>query len=229
LKIEMMFSFFRVVCSGLLLSASLWAQADDLALKIDHESTSLSADGVTRITRFSERLVRRDQQSWLARIIPSGAHEEADHKVGGKGHKHMDVNAASRWVVKAADGKLRVRIVNDHEKLVVDVPPTDYGNIGFDGRWSTANQLIDPAQLQRMKASSRQAPAGARWYEGGNRDNRVWLLWDEKAQYPRRIESANTRGTQSSLMVVTREPMPDRLPWTGLDSFVQKEYADLLD
>jgi hypothetical protein len=141
----------------------------------------------------------------------------------------MDVNAASRWVLKGADGKLRVRVVNDHEKLVVDVPPTDYGNIGFDGRWSTANQLIDPAQLQRMKASSRQAPAGARWYEGGSRDNRVWLLWDEKAQYPRRIESANARGTQSSLMVVTREPMPDRLPWTGLEFYAQKEYADLLD
>jgi hypothetical protein len=225
----MMFSFFRLVFAGLLVSVGLLAQAEDLALKIDHETTSLSADGVTRITRFSERLVRRDQQSWLARIIPAGAHEDADHKLGGKSHKHMDVNAASRWVLKGADGKLRVRVVNDHEKLVVDVPPTDYGNIGFDGRWSTANQLIDPAQLQRMKASSRQAPAGARWYEGGSRDNRVWLLWDEKAQYPRRIESANARGTQSSLMVVTREPMPDRLPWTGLESYAQKEYSDLLD
>lgn len=229
LKIEMMLSFFRLACAVFLLSACLSSQADDLALKIDHETTSLSADGVTRITRFSERLVRRDQQSWLARIIPAGAHEETDHKAGGKSHKHMDVNAASRWVIQAADGKLRVRIVNDHEKLVVDVPATDYGNVGFDGRWSTANQLIDPAQLQRMKASSRQAPAGTRWYEGGGRDNRVWLLWDEKAQYPRRIESSNARGTQSSLMVVTREPMPDRLPWTGLEAYAQKEYADLLD
>lgn len=229
LKFQMMSRFFRTACTGLLLSLGLLAQADDLALKIDHESTSLSADGVTRITRFSERLVRRDQQSWLSRIIPPGAHEEAEHQGAGKSHKHMDVNAASRWVVKGADGKLRVRIVNSHEKLVVDVPVTDYGNIGFDGRWSTANQLIDPMQLQRMKPSSRLAPAGARWYEGGNRDSRVWLLWDEKVQYPRRIESTNARGTQSSLMVVTRESMPDRLPWSGLESYAQKEYADLLD
>ena len=80
-----------------------------------------------------------------------------------------------------------------------------------------------------MKPSGRLAPAGARWYEGGSRDNRVWLLWDEKAQYPRRIESANARGTQNSLMVVTRETMPEQLPWTGLKSYVQKEYSDLLD
>lgn len=225
----MMYLFFRNAFTALLLFVGLLAQAEDLALKIEHESTSLSADGVTRVTRFSERLVRRDHQSWLSRIIPAGAHDETDDQGGGKSHKHMDVNAASRWVVKGADEKLRVRIVDGHEKLVVDVPPTDYGNIGFDGRWSTANQLIDPAQLQRMKLSVRPAPVGARWYEGGSRDTRVWLLWDEKAQYPRRIESANAKGTQSSLMVVTREAMPERLPWTGLATYSQKEYADLLD
>lgn len=225
----MLYVFFRKVLTVAMLGLGVMAQAQDLALKIDHESTSLSADGVTRVTRFSERLVRQQAQSWLSRVVPAGAHEEADHASAGKSHKHMDVNAASRWVLKEAGGKLRVRIVNNHEKLVVDVPVTDYANIGFDGRWSTAYQLLDPAQLQQMKASARPAPSGARWYEGQSRDSRVWLLWDEKAQYPRRIESANARGTQSSLMVVTREPMPERLPWTGLGAYQQKEYADLLD
>lgn len=229
LNILKMQPIFRIIFTTLFLSFSVLAQAQDLALKIEHESTSLSADGVTRITRFSERLVRRDHQSWLSRIMPAAAHEEAEHSSGAKNHKHMDVNAASRWVVRGGDGKLRVRIVNAHEKLVVDVAPTDYGNIGFDGRWSTASQLVDPLQLQRMKASSRVAPAGTRWYEGGSRELRVMLLWDEKGQYPRRIESANAQGTQSSQMVVTREAMPERLPWTGLESFSQKEYADLLD
>jgi len=229
LNILKMQPIFRIIFTTLFLSFSVLAQAQDLALKIEHESTSLSADGVTLITRFSERLVRRDHQSWLSRIMPAAAHEEAEHSSGAKNHKHMDVNAASRWVVRGGDGKLRVRIVNAHEKLVVDVAPTDYGNIGFDGRWSTASQLVDPLQLQRMKASSRVAPAGTRWYEGGSRELRVMLLWDEKGQYPRRIESANAQGTQSSQMVVTREAMPERLPWTGLESFSQKEYADLLD
>lgn len=220
---------FHTIFSALWLTVSVLAQAQDLALKIEHESTSLSADGVTRITRFSERLVRRDNQSWLSRIMPAAAHEDAEHSSGAKNHKHMDVNAASRWVVRGTDGKLRVRIVSAHERLVVDVTPTDYGNIGFDGRWSTASQLIDPLQLQRMKVSSRSAPVGTRWYAGANRDHRVMLLWDEKGQYPRRIESANAQGTQSSQMVVTREAMPESLPWMDLASFSQKEYADLLD
>lgn len=224
-----MYSIARGVFLGCVLSSSCLGHADDLALKIDHESTVLSADGVTRITRFSERLVRRDNQSWLSRIVPPGAHEDADHQSGGKNHKHMDVNAAARWVIQGDDGKLRVRIVNVHEKLLVDVPATDYGNIGFDGRWTTASQLMDPAQVRRMKLSARPAPAGARWYESGSRDHRVQLLWDEKAQYPRRIESIHAKGTQSSRMVVTREAMPADLPWMGLASFSQKEYSDLLD
>lgn len=225
----MMHGIVRGLLGGLFLSVAVCAKAQDLALKIDHETTALGADGVTRITRFSERLVRRDNQSWLSRLLPPVVHEDKASAGADKNHKHMDVNAAARWVFRGQDGQLRVRIVNVHDRLVVDVGPADYGNIGFDGRWTTAYQLMDPAQLQRMKVSDRPAPAGARWYEGVSRDARVQLLWDEKAGYPRRIESSNARGTLSSQMVATPEAMPSRLPWSGVAAYAQKEYADLLD
>lgn len=211
------------------LLAACGAQAQDLALKVEHEITTLGADGVTRITRFGERLVRRDQQSWVTRILPPGAHEESDHQAGGKGHKHMDIAAAARWVTRQTDEQLQVRLVNAHEKVIVSVAPVDYNNIGFDGKWTSASQLLDPEQLKRMKPAKRAAPAGTRWFEGGTRDTQVQVLWDESAAYPRRIESANTRGTQRSTMVVTRETMPGQMPWAGLKGYTQKEYADLLD
>ncbi|WP_374483604.1 hypothetical protein [Zoogloea sp.] len=212
---------------GILIAAP--AVAGDLALKVEHDITTLGADGVTRIVRFGERLVRRDKQSWVERILPPHAHEAEDHKAGDKGHKHMDTSAAARWVQLGEDGKLRVRIVNGYEKMIVDIAPVDYANIGFDGKWTTANQLLDPEQLKRMKASNRSAPAGTRWYEGGTAQTRVQVLWDEKEQYPRRIESANPAGTSRSTLIATREAMPARLPWTRLDGYVQKEYSDLLD
>lgn len=212
---------------GSLIPLAAWAS--DLAIKVEHEITTLSADGVTRVTRFGERLIRRDNQSWVARIIPASAHEEADHHTAGKGHKHMDIAAASRWVERGSDGKLRVRIVNAHEKVTVDITPVDYNNIGFDGKWTTASQLLDPEQIKRMKAITRSAPAGARWYEGGTRDAKVQVLWDEKENYPRRIDSANAAGTSRSSMVVTREKMPSVMPWTQLKGYAQKEYSDLLD
>jgi hypothetical protein len=217
--------------AGLLLAAvlALPAWGVELAVKVEHEVSSLGADGVTRITRFGERLVRQDQQSWVSRILPPGAHDAQSHDAGGKNHKHMDVTAASRWVVRAADGSLRVRVVNAHDKVVVDVGAPDYANIGFDGQWTSASQLLDPTQLRRMKPLARPAPAGARWYEGGGRDLQVAVLWDEQAQYPRRIESIGRSGQQHSTMVVTREAMPAVLPWTQLQGYVQKEYSDLLD
>ena len=132
-------------------------------------------------------------------------------------------------MLRSDDGKLRVRIVDAHEKMVVDVPPVDYANIGFDGKWTTASQLLDPEQIKRMKASSRNAPAGTRWYEGGSRDAKVQVLWDEKDRYPRRIESANANGTRRSTMSATREAMPAVMPWTRLNGYAQKEYSDLLD
>jgi hypothetical protein len=221
----------KIICLALLaagLSGAVAAQ--DLALLIEHESVSLGADGVTRIARFSERLVRRDANSWLARVLPPGAHEEADHQAGGKGHKHMDVAAASRWVQLGEDGRLRVRIVDAHEKKVVDVGAPDYANIGFDGRWATASQLLDPQQLKRMAPSKRAAPVGARWYESATPAGaKVQVLWDEQGGYPRRIESRSASGSGRSTMVSTREPMPAVLPWTTLGGYAQKEYSDLLD
>lgn len=205
------------------------AHGADLAVKVDHDITVLGADGVTRINRFSERLIRRDNQSWVVRVLPPHAHDEDEHKAGDKGHKHMDLAAAARWVVRQDDGSMRVRLVNDHERMIVEIAPVDYASIGFDGKWTTASQLLDPEQIKRMQPGKRGAPAGARWYEGGTRNARVQVLWDEKEQYPRRIESTSANGTGHSTMIVTREPMPATLPWKGLAGYAQKDYSDLLD
>lgn len=219
--------FLLLILLGL--SVSVPSLAQDLALYIEHDSSSLGPDGVTRITRFSERLIRRDAQSWLARIIPAGAHEATEHQVGDRAHKHMDLAAAARWIILEKDGRLWVRLVDAHDRVIVNVPPVDYANISFDGKWSSASSLLDPDQIRNMKPSARSAPAGARWYEGGNRDIRVQVLWDEAALHPRRIESTNATGTRRNVMTVKREPMPASLPWSRLKGYAEKELSDLLD
>lgn len=222
----------RVVLLPALAAAALLSlplHAQDLALQVEHVTTSVGSDGVTRTTRFAERLVRRDDQSWLERILPPGAHDEADHQAGGADHKHMDVAAASRWVTRGTDGKLAVRIVDVHGGRVFEVGKTDYVNIGFDGEWTTASQLLDPQQVRKMAPMKRDAPAGTRWYEQAGRNHRVQVLWDEREQYPRRIESFNATGTRRSEMAATRAPMPAKMPWAGLGGYRQQEYSDLLD
>ena len=219
----------KIVLFALLAACASGAHASDLALRIEHDSTVIGADGVTRNVRFAERLIRRGGQSWLVRVIPPGAHRDGEHASGGRAHKHMDVAAATRWVVRTDDGRLRVRLVDEHERMIVEVAPVDYANIGFDGRWSTAAQLLDPEQLKHMKPLARRAAVGSRWYESETPDARVLVLWDEREQYPRRIESTNAAGTRRSTLTATRESMPAVPPWTRLDGYAQKEYSDLLD
>lgn len=208
---------------------SLPLHAQDLALQVEHVTTSIGSDGVTRTTRFGERLVRHDDQSWLERVLPPGAHDEADHQAGGADHKHMDVSAASRWVTRSADGKLAVRIVDAHGRRLFDVGPPDYANIGFDGQWTTASQLLDPLQVRKMVPVKAATAEGTRLYELTGRDHRVQVLWDERGQFPRRIESSNARGTLRSVMTATRIPMPARMPWAGLEGYREHGYSDLLD
>lgn len=205
------------------------AHAKDLALKIDYDSTAIGADGVTRTTRYSDKLIRRDNDSWFARVLPAHAHDEDEHAKGGKGHKHLDTTAAARWVTRQDDGKLQVRLVNTHEKMVVDIPKAEYSNIGFDGEWSTVSQLISTEQIKRMKVLSAPAPAGSRWYESRRGNLTVKVLWDERQEFPRKIESVAANGLYRSSVTATPQAMPATLPWSELKSFVRKEYTDFLD
>lgn len=218
-----------LLCALALASTAAAAPTADLALRVDHEITTLSADGVTRITRYRERLLRQGEQTWRARVLPAGAHDAAEHERGGKPHKHLDLAASARWVTRNADGSLRVRMVDAHERQIVDLAPVDYANVDFDGKWASAVHLLDPARLQRMQPLTQPAPAGARWYESRGGELQVRVLWDEQAQYPRRIESRDASGNHRALAVVTREPLPAVLPWTRLDGYAHKDYSDLLD
>lgn len=211
-------------------SFSSSAIAGDLNLTIHHKITSLSADGVSRQIEFGERLYRRDNQVWNERIIPAGAHSDAEHTdQHNEEHKHLDLAASARWIVRKASGDLQVQLVNHHEKTTMNIGPAEYGNIGFDGDWDAAYHLISPKQLATMKPTGQQAPSGSKWYEKHSPSGWVKVLWDEQNQYPRQVESGNSSKTSRKSMVATITPAPASLPWTGLKTYQQKEFSDTLD
>ncbi|NTV11625.1 MAG: hypothetical protein HGA47_12765 [Zoogloea sp.] len=212
----------------LLLGCSL-AFAQDVQLRIQHSIHSVGADGITRDSSFSESLIRRDGVVWVQRIIPPGVHEDHDSSEKAGGHKHLDQSTSARWITRAADGKLRVRLVNAHERMTVDIGPADYANIGFDGNWESAWHLLDPRQLKTFKPLPRSAPAGSRWYGLEKGEQWVRVLWDDKLQLPRRVESGNHDGTLHKLMVAEPVAAPKQLPWNALAGYAAKEYSDLLD
>lgn len=224
----------RIILSTLALIASVAplapAAAGDLNLAIHHEIDSTGADGVHRKAEFSERLYRRHNQVWIERVIPAGVHSDSEHAdKHNEDHKHLDVAASARWIIRNAKGDLQVQLVNRYEKMIVNINPTDYGNIGFDGGWDAAYHLLSPRQLASMTPTDLAAPAGCKWYESRNQSGWVKVLWDENEQYPRQVESGNTSRTSHKRMDVKITTSPSPLPWKDLAAYQQKEYSDTLD
>ena len=226
----MMRKILYIGAAACLLASGLVAAAD-LSLLITHDSQSLDEDGVTRTQHFQERLVRQDNTVWVERVMPPLAIQAhaAQACEEGKEHKHLDMDAATRWVTRGSDGKVQLRLVNAIEKQVVAIGPGDYDAVGFDGNWDNAWHLLDPRQLRQMKKLAKAAPAGANWYEGRQDGRYLRVLWDEGKACPLRIESGTDNGLVRREMSAVVQPAPKTLPWQALRGYAQKEYSDFLD
>jgi len=202
--------------------------APNVSLEVTHQSNVLGADGIKRSSVFSERVIRQDDTVWIERIMPPGAHREDDHaqaKVGAaKDHKHADLSAATRWIQRLPDGKLKFRLVAMHDKVVVNVSPSEYATVGFDGAWLAAYHLIDPALLKSMKASE-SSPQG-QWYESEKKGNKVRVLWDAKREIPLQVISQGLNGSRSTTV---KQLAAIKNPWEVTNQFSKKDYSDFLD
>lgn len=199
-----------------------------LALRVEHQVSSLGSDGVKRDVAFSERVYRADNAVWIERELPRGVPHAQGHGKGNDGHKHVDLSTAARWIENQPAGKLSVKVVSDHLKKAFDVKPAEYGNIGFDGSWPTAYHLLDPAALKQMRAVG-PLRNGAQQYQAQRAGESVTVWWDVAGQFPRSVESRNPGGTSTKLTRVTVVALPQRAPWERARAYPRSEYTDLMD
>lgn len=215
----------RAGLAGLALLALPHAYAQTVDLLVKHLAVSLGADGIKRSTEFSERFTRTQDSVWISRVLPTGAHSGHDHAKGGDAHKHLDVSTASRWITRAANGDIGLRLVPNDEKVLVTVTKTDYGNVGFDGSWPAAWSLIDPATLKRMKAGP--VAGDLVTYTLAEKDRILKVVWNTKLQLPMRVESSDASSHRQTIVQVLGAPASR--PWDRLQGFTQKDYSDYLD
>ena len=110
------------------------------------------------------------------------------------------------------------------------VMPGPIATIGTTVSSSRSGSLTSlPVPWPKSTIGSGPAPTGSKWVESRNGQMTVRVLWDDKGQYPRRVESSHARGTSRSVTVATPEALPKPLPWDRLQGYAQKEYSDLLD
>lgn len=213
-------------CAALLTSVwALPAAAQDADLRVSHTAVSAGADGVKRTTEFTERIVRRQDQVWVERVVPEGWHTHDEHSKADKSHKHLDTAAAARWITRSADGTAGVRLASREDKVLVEIAKTDFENVGFDGSWAAAYYLIDPAALKRMKVSATQGDLVTYTSEEARRQLKI--VWNAKLKLPLLVESRS--GASSKRTTVEVSALSKTVPWDGVKSYARKDYADYLD
>jgi hypothetical protein len=207
--------------------------APPIDLRLIHHTLSIGKDGVQRESRYTDRMVRRDGVLWVEREMPAALREHAEHEGAEKeavhiGHAHADTTAAPLWVQRDASGKVKVRMVLQQQRKVIEVDEANFGNVGWGGSWNRAYWIVDPATLSRMRAVG-PARQGVQRYESTQGETTVRIDWDVSGQYPRRVEKRDAHGLAQTELRAVPVAAGKTLPWQKLSDFAQGDYSDLLD
>lgn len=212
--------------------------APDLDLRITYYSRVLTPEGVTRESRYDEKMLRRPGHVWVERVLApaTDAHAGHDHdakpgiarKVAHE-HKHFNPVLIPRHVL-LEKGSVRVEYIDAHDKVVVAIPKAEFENVNFDGSWENSYYLLDPKQVAAMPLSKQASKVpGARWREVQKNGNFQRVLWDEQKQIPLIIESGDLANTFYRRVDIKLEPVSRALPWSKVQGYAQREYSDYLD
>jgi hypothetical protein len=207
------------------------ARVADVATVANQATTQVLASGITRVERWSERLIRHSDRVWSERLRSSAGPAHEHHKVAASaGHKHFNYDVAARMIERDPQGALTLRFVDRERGVVVDVPAAEFGTVGFDGRWDAAAHLVPPSLISQMPVLATAAPAGSRWrvQHAAGWTHRV--LWSQAQQVALKIESRRDDGRYSrTVRLEPTKPASAALPWQDVKNYQQRNYEDFLD
>lgn len=209
--------------------ASQASAAPAEALRVEYHQWKLGKDGVRQEISYSELLYRQPDSLWIEREVPEAAqHLHDDHQHAGMGHKHDDVTGAPLWIARDAQGELDVKLVDRHEKRLIDIEEAYYGNVGFDGHWTESWHLANPDTLKDLKPTNVSAD-GLETYEIQRGQQHITLVWNSKGQYAQSISAKDERGLSGRTIKASKIIGPKTLPWSQLGNYLARDYSDLLD
>ena len=204
-------------------------KAPDLDLTIKYFNRELTPEGVQRESSYQEKMLRRSAHVWSYRVLPEMA---SAHGHTHQNHEHKEFNhIVLPRLVKFDGNKTSVEFINVHDRQVINIVPTEYENVNFDGSWINTYYLIDPKIVASMPLSQRPSSAAStRWHEIVKNGMFQRVLWDEKQLIPLLIETGDLKNTFFQRITVTPDAkLTKDLPWSHLQGYAQKEYSDFLD
>lgn len=217
--------YLFMVCTMLLTNLAI---ATPLAAIVTFESTAITPAGVTKQTRFQERLLRDNNIVWSERIVPQVTRQQ-EHLHQQEPHHHdLDFSRAGKWM-ELQNNQVSFRLVLREDKRIIEPRINEYGTLGFDGVWETAYYQINRAVLQTMQVINKPAAKDAVWYERKSEKEFTRILWDQKNEIPLTIESDSSDGNSNTKITFVLVAAPAEMPWQKLLDYETIAYEDLLD
>lgn len=205
------------------------AAAPELDLTIKYFNRELTPEGVLRESSYEEKMLRRNGHVWSYRVLPG---KTAENDTAHPNHEHKDFNyIVLPRHVKFDGNKVSVEFINAHDRQVINIVPTEYENVNFDGSWLNTFYLIDPKIVAAMPLSKRPSSAAhTHWHEVLKNGLFQRVLWDEKLLIPLVIETGDQKNSFFRRITVSADArLAKDLPWVHLQGYAQKEYSDFLD
>ena len=220
-----------VLWTALVAAAISAGEPPAVSAMVHHHQHMVTRDGLTKDSRWSDRFLRSPGHVWIERVLPA-THVHEPEEAGGKHLHGEDWSSAARHLQITADGEIRLEFVQPEDRVIYETETRDWPEVGFDGSWTIASHLLDPASLASLPYASRKSPQpGLRWRERRDGQGFLRVLWSDRFQLPLIIESGNAEGTRTQSTRIEIRPLPAdaHMPWTRLGGFRRREYTDLLD
>ncbi|OHX15454.1 hypothetical protein [Chromobacterium sphagni] len=213
-----------LISALLALAAAAQAAAPDLQAVVRYETVSRGADGVEKTVRYSEKWIRQGQHVWRERLGSSQAQRHDDD-----GHQHLDYAAARRHVWLDGRKQPQLEFIHAGRKERIQVAPREWSDVGFNGSWPQASQLVDHARLKGF--SRRQESADITLYRKASAEGGKTLRWSRRWQMPLEIEVRSADGRQRETIRVTPQALAPStpLPWRQSAGWPARDYLDTLD
>ncbi|CAN5734236.1 hypothetical protein BH09PSE5_BH09PSE5_00030 [soil metagenome] len=213
---------------------------------VSYETRVVLASGVTRVDTWQERLVRRSDQVWTERILPSRPHDHeghADHVADGKatgkaktpehiGHKHFNGDTSARWLQRQGDRSVELKLVDRENKVVVSIPRNETATVGADSDIDSAGSIVPTSVVRSMKpAKGPGESSDLSWKSDASGGWKHRILWSESRQLAMKVISERDDGSVRRVVNVALQPQSgsNEPPWRKLGDYESKNFSDFGD
>ncbi|MEG0347822.1 MAG: hypothetical protein RSA22_08525 [Acinetobacter sp.] len=208
--------------------------------RIDYQIERLDVHGVTTIQKYSEKMIRDEQNIWIERLNiqahadEANAHSNGNVFVESEAHEHASFDSAIQWmqrkdtVAQPSTANLFQRFyILPAEKMRVQLHDVDQEMLGMKNCWRCEYSLINPDILKVSQPVKREAQL--QHYQIHSAGQMLNITWNAQDHIVQRYELLKPTQGYSKTFTVRKMSQHVSTPWQQTEKYSERDYADFSD